>query len=544
MSHRGWVGWVAANKQLAAGIGIAVVLALIGVVAVAAGGGDDDEPDASSQDVNAGDQGTLPSAGEGDATSTTQLGEELPTTVPGGGGPTGGGGGTGVTLPGQTTPSPACTPKDVKATGISKTEVVIGQIVSDVSVLPAQLKPNYEGLQAYVNVVNQAGGVCGRKIRLEYSNDQSNPATHEYQAMSHRVFAFVANSSLIDSLDYESDAPFNPRYKDGDEFVPDVGGLAYSYGRSQSPWHAGAIGSISPALAGGKAFKYAVEKAKADGRPCRKAGVVYLREPTGASEDSAKAGGVTLAADWGGNFGSDGVKYYVANLGDPVVVYEQMVAQMIADGVNCAFTYSDLGSDINLVKAMASRGVWPKDKCTGPQCFGAVYVPFAAYDPKFIRDAGDASRDVFTFLPHIPLNETSSTAMQQYLNALKAVKDAEPSTFSIIGWASGQMFVQALQACGAAPTRNCVMDYLRKLQNFDAGGLQSPITPFRSTRVNCADGCGNFPGKGTYNFKWIFNCNVGVQVQDRNGKRDFYRVNPATQGYDCDELRVVRGKPA
>jgi hypothetical protein len=187
--------------------------------------------------------------------------------------------------------------------------------------------------------------------------------------------------------------------------------------------------------------------------------------------------------------------------------------------------------------------VWPKDKCTGPQCFSTVYVPFAAYDPKFIRDGGDGSKDVITFIPHIPLNETSSAPMQQYLNALKTVKGAEPSTFSLIGWSAGQMFVQALQACGGAPTRSCVMDYLRKLENFDAAGLQGAVTPFRSTRVDCSGGCGSFPGRGTYNFKWNFNCTVGLQVLDRGGKRDFFRVNPA-QAYACDSVRVVRGKPA
>jgi ABC-type branched-subunit amino acid transport system substrate-binding protein len=531
---------VAANKQLAAGIGIAVVLALIGVVAVAGGAGDDDK-DKSAVNVDAGqDNGGLPSPGDTVETTTTVAGQQ---PVAGQATTTTAAGTKSVTLPGQSAPAPPCTPKDVKQTGISKSEVVIGQIVSDVSVLPAQLYPNYEGLQAYVNVVNQAGGVCGRKLRIEYSNDQSNPATHDYQSMTHKVFAFVGNSSLMDNTDYQTDAPFNPLYQDNGEYVPDVGGLAYSYGRSQSQWFAGNLGSLSPSLTGGAAIKWIVDKAKADNHPCKNAGVVYLREPTGASEDQGKIGVAALAADWGGGFGADHVKTYVANLADPVVVYEQMVTQMVTEGVNCVFTYDDLGSNINLVKAMVNRGVWPKDKCSGPQCMSSVYVPFAAYDPKFIRDAGDGAKDVITFIPHIPLNETSSAPMQQYLNALKSVKGAEPSTFSLIGWSAGQMFVQALQSCGAAPTRKCVMDYLRNLKDYDAAGLQGPVTPFRSTRVDCSGGCGNFGGHGTYNFKWIFPCNVGLQVQDRNGKRDFYRVNPAS-GYACDELRVARGKAA
>ena len=63
--------------------------------------------------------------------------------------------------------------------------------------------------------------------------------------MVHQVFAFVANSSLIDSSDYQSDAPFNPTSTDNGQYVPDIGGLAYSYGRNQSPWFAGTSGGVT-----------------------------------------------------------------------------------------------------------------------------------------------------------------------------------------------------------------------------------------------------------------------------------------------------------
>ena len=544
MSQRGWVGWVAANRVTSAGVAIASVVALLGIGIVASRSDDDETTDSLAVDT-----GQVESTAPGSDGSVATTPGDPTVTTPGAPAPdTGGGGGGGEAapsrpLPGRTTPPPPCSPKDVDETGISKDEVVIGQIVSDVSVLPAQLYPVHEGVQAYINLVNANGGVCGRKIRIEYSNDGSNPATHDYEAMARQVFAFVGNASLIDQLDYGDDAPFEPRFKDGDQFVPDIGGLAFSYNRSQSDWHAGSFGSVSPSLVGGGQYRYMIEKSAAEGRPCREAGVVYLREPNGASEDQGRLGGAALAADWGGNFGSDKVHYYVANLGDPVVVYQQMAAQMVADNVNCVFTYSDLGSNVNLVQGMANQGVWPYDKCSGTQCIVLVSMPFAAYDPKFIRDAGDASRLVNTYIPHIPLNETGSPAMQQYINALKTVRGAEPSTFGIIGYVAAQMFATSLEACGAAPTRNCVMEAARSIKDFDAGGLIGPITPFRRTKVNCSDGCGNFRGRGTYNFKHIFVCATTMQVLDRDGRRDFYRINPA-QGYACDTLRVVRGKPA
>jgi hypothetical protein len=434
---------------------------------------------------------------------------------------------------------PPCAPdKSYKATGIDNGSIRIGQIISDVSILPAQFKPMKEGLEAYVKLINAAGGVCGRKLEIDYENDNANPSTHNYEAMSHRVFGFVSNGSLMDNLDYEGGPPFNPRFKDNGEFLPDVGGLALSYPRAQSLWYAGVIGSISPVLVGGGQVRYYLERAKTEGFPCSKAGIVYLREPTGASGDQGALGKVALEAPWGGNLGKGNAILYQRDLVDPVPVYEAMVTQMISEGVRCVFTYADLGSNINLVKAMNNRGVWPpRPNC--PTCFGIVYVPFAAYDPKFIRDGGPAAQSVNTFLPHVPLNETSLPAMQVYLKALAQVPNSGPSTFSLMAFTSGQMFVEAVAQCGSKPTRVCVMEQLRAVKEFTAGGLLGGATPFKTTRARCNGDCGSFSGNATWDWKWIANCTVSVRVRGN----DWIRDNPA-QGYACDQLQVARGTPA
>jgi len=403
--------------------------------------------------------------------------------------------------------------------------------------LPQQLRPAHEGLKAYVDLVNASGGVCGRKVILEYRNDNLNVQQHisDYQSLAGQVFAFVANESLLESSDYDQSPPFEPRFTDDGDPVPDVGGLAFSYGRSQSSWHAGVIGSLSPVLVGGGQFRYFAGEAKAAGRPCRKGALVYLREPTGASEDQARLGEVAVRESWGAGLGQGNTALYAANLQDPVPVYQALVQQMIADGMNCAFSYADLGSNVNLVRAMANEGVWPPSRCTrGDACFRIVYVPLAAYDARFIQDAGDAASDVRTFIPHLPVNETGHAAMKTYLAALRtSFPDATPSTFSIIGFTSGQMFVEALQSCGAAPTRACVMMHLRALKDFTSGGMLGGTTPFRTTKVTF----GNF---GTLNWKHIFNHTIALQVTERNGKVDFYRTRPDS-GFFKDTVRVARG---
>jgi hypothetical protein len=160
---------------------------------------------------------------------------------------------------------------------------------------------------------------------------------------------------------------------------------------------------------------------------------------------------------------------------------------------------------------------------------------FSVYDRKFIQDGGEGARMASTFIPHVPLVETGDAAMKVYLDAIKGVSGARPSTFSILGFASGLMFVEALQACPAAPTRACLMNALHKMKDFNAGGLLGGTTPFRTTRAT-------FDRYGTYDWKWIFNRYVIMRVLDRNGKRDFYRISPG-KGYFSNDLHVARGTP-
>jgi hypothetical protein len=431
-----------------------------------------------------------------------------------------------------------CRPGKDNEIGVTSRQITIGQIVTDSNQLPAQFRPANEGLQAFINVFNAAGGLCHRSLRLEYRNDNSLPSEHvsDWQTLADSVFAFVGNESILDFLDYQGSPPFDPTRKGGGSFVPDVGGLSPSYGRGQSNWHAGVVGSLSPVLVEAHPYVFVTRELRGDGTPCRKAGIVYLREPSGASEDQAHLVQVALEAGWGGGLGAGSTQLYAANLEDPEPAYEALVEHMVADGMNCAVSVTDLQSSIELVRAMDARGVWPPETCTrGSACFRFVAVPPTAYDAKFIRDGGEGARDVTTVIPHVPLNDTSNTAVQLYLRALKTVRGAQASTFSVLGFASGLMFAQGLQACPAAPSRVCLMSALRRMKDFTAGGLLGGTTPFRRTRVT-------YSSYGTFDWKWLFNHSVIVRVGDRGGKRDFYRIDPES-GFAVETLKVARGTP-
>jgi substrate-binding family protein len=553
-------------------LALALVIALVGIVVAVNRGGDEGTKVAigeSPSGAPSGEPSVLPSGLE-----TPTFGPTPGATLSPGATPSVGASVPGVTpsvRPGAGPPPTRCSPRQPRAanrqpeTGITNKTISVGQIVSDSANLPAQLKPNYEGLTAYFRKINDAGGVCGRKLQITYRNDQGSGTQHDddYTSLAQSVFAFVANSSIgesIGSRTYADQPPFDPTVRDNrtGEFVPDVGGLAYAYNRGQSRWHAGAVGSISPVLTGGGAYRGMLNIVRSEGRPCRKMGVVYLIEPTFASEDQARLSQPALESSWGGNLGRGNTRLYQASLSQPAEVYRGLVENMIRDGMNCMGTFMDLGSNVNLVIGAAQAGVWPPGRCTRAdktQCFNMVYMPFAGYDPKFIRDvesrAKGASLKVLSFLPHIPMNETGDPALRRYLADLRACKGdkrysqcsaAEPSTFSMIGYVSGIMFVDAVRACGAAPTRRCVMTYLRGLRNFTGGGLLGRISPFKCTRAN--DNARGNRSLGTYCWKWIFTDTITVRVESTKADlSSFRRIRPSS-GYAPDTLRVARGTPA
>jgi hypothetical protein len=528
MVQRNAVAWITENRFLSAGIALIVIAVAVTFALVST-----DDSDLESKLTEPGSQ-TETTERTGEAPGETTVTEEGQTSA---GGEEGNAAAILPGLPGSPS-AKACTARKVNAPGVTDKTITIGQIVTDSNQIPQQLRPAHEGLQAFIDVFNRTGGLCGRELRLEYRNDNLNPATHNQDAreLAGRILAFVGNESLLDFLDYQREPPFDPTVQGGGGFVPDVGGLAFSYGRSQSSWHAGVIGSVSPTLVGGGQYKFFTSEQKAKGTPCRKGGVVYLREPTGASEDQARLGQVSLEESWGGGLGRGNTQLYAANLLDPVPAYEALVDRMVADGMNCAFTYTDIQSSINMAQAMNNRGIWPPDRCDrGNQCFRVFSVVLSVYDRKFIQDAGEGARSVSTFIPHVPLVEVGRPSMKVYLDAIKGVRGARPSTFSILGFASGLMFVQALHPCRQAPTRACLIGSLRKLSNFTAGGLLGGTTPFRTTRAT-------YGSYGTFNWKWIFNRYIVMRVLDRNGKRDFYRVEPR-DGFFESQLRIARGSP-
>jgi len=60
-----------------------------------------------------------------------------------------------------------------------------------------------------------------------------------------------------------------------------------------------------------------------------------------------------------------------------------------------------------------------------------------------------------------------------------------PDLYTLYGWASAQLFVQALQAAGKNPTRGELLSQLQKITSFSASNLIGSSNPAKKLPPNC-----------------------------------------------------------
>ena len=69
----------------------------------------------------------------------------------------------------------ACAPAAQPATGGGGAPIKIGAIYSTTGPVAGLGQDEYDGAQVFVEEINAAGGILGRKIELVFGNDESKP---------------------------------------------------------------------------------------------------------------------------------------------------------------------------------------------------------------------------------------------------------------------------------------------------------------------------------------------------------------------------------
>lgn len=450
----------------------------------------------------------------------------LGSAAPQGTGTGGAGGSLGVFGP------KGCVPVATGAPGVTSTTITVGTIVARSGPLPGQFYQMTQAVSSYFSMVNDAGGVCGRKLRLIVQDDGLNADKHLQAAKKlvedDDVFAIVGMLSAVDK------ASAGYLCAKG---VPDVGGFALSYNRAigtDCPKGAPAVywspmGGLSPKLIGDGQY-FQIVKTESLER-----GAVLYHSTLDISKDQG------LAQQWALNhaycrfkehpsdpqscdvtvrnqrktFVPDAQTYDV----NPVVPgssYDPLVQRMISAGVDSLWSSMEINSNIKLLQAVnRNRALWRQKIGRDP----AVYFQLSAYDPKLIAEAKSLALNSYVLIPHLPFTERQHPELARYLSMLSRYQPgAQPSSFGAQGWAGAKLFVDALALAGATLTRPALRQALDSFTSYTAAGLVGPLTP--RERV-------------------IFNCWVLLKVESRDGVLDFWRWFPQ-KDFFCNKLYTWR----
>ncbi|HVL89379.1 MAG TPA: ABC transporter substrate-binding protein [Actinomycetota bacterium] len=425
--------------------------------------------------------------------------------------------------------------------GVTDSEIKVGTIVARSGPLPGSFYPMTQAIAAYFKKVNDAGGICGRTLRLIVQDDRLNADAHLTAAKklveSDKVFAIVG---MLTAVDKASAAYLCARG------VPDVGGFALSYNRAQGedcpagkpPVYWSPLGGLTRATIGDHAY-YTIQAAEKLGGAGRRGAVMYH-----STLDISKDQG--LAQQWAVNHAwcrlykhasatdataspcdvvaSRQDKTYVPDdqLYDvnPVATdaaYDPLVQRMISANVDAVYSSMEINSNIKLLRSMGRyKSAWRQRLGRDP----VVYFQLSAYDPKLLAEAAAQALGSYLWIPHVPFTEPQHSVMGDYLSTLaKFFPTAEATSFGAQGWAGAAMFVEAVARAGANLTRESLRAALDSISGYTAGGFVGSLTPRERT---------------------IFHCGVVVRVESRSGRTDFYRWRPERDGFLCTTLKRWR----
>ncbi|MGW6913792.1 ABC transporter substrate-binding protein [Kitasatospora sp. NPDC054939] len=349
-------------------------------------------------------------------------------------------------------------------TGVTATEIRIGMVTSLTSPVGSEVfsGPRY-GALAFFRSLNERGGLHGRTVKVVTCDDGGSGIGN--QDCVHRlidrdqVFALVSGSSL----DYAG-APFV-----SGRGVPDVGGqpIGTAYDRwphlyaihgSSAPRDGHAVGWNGTLYQSTEVFRFFKERLGA-----RSAAVVaYNQADSARYADQLRAG-----------LEAEGYRVLVQTVDFALPNFQAVAAAVRADGSQLLFDAMDTRGNAALCRALDEAGVrlaakvtnvqnWSagvgRDYQTSPVCRSSLWATSATLNYE------DADR--------YPAVREFRTAMAQWY------PDREPllSAWELEGWAGAQWLTDALDSCGAEPTRACVERFLNRPEPYDAHGLILPAS--------------------------------------------------------------------
>ena len=358
-------------------------------------------------------------------------------------------------------PAPArVTPAEDSAdSGVTPTSVTVANVSTVTGPVPGLFEGAPTGTRAYFAYVNSTGGVYGRRLDVQAMDDgfsglQNGSETRNAESAD---FAMVGNFSLEDSYGCSTLAD-DPAFPDVSVTLdPTTNALPNVY--SAQPLALGmGLGML-------EYFRHHFPKAT-------RLGTVVTTTPTAVAQWDGEVAalhhaGFTIA--------------YQQKVGPLTSTFTTEVIKMRDAGVNFVYLVAmDWQVAAILTQEMAQQDWHPTVVLSG----GPIYAD------QFITRAGAAAADGDWLgqVQSLYLGQDAKVipADAEFLKWVQKVNPGwTPDMYTLYGWISAQLFVQALRAAGPHPTRGSVLAQLGKVTSFDASGLIAPNDPAGKRPSTC-----------------------------------------------------------
>ena len=367
----------------------------------------------------------------------------------------------------QSTPStcpvtaPATSAQNASTTGITSNSVTVGNVSIISGPVPGLFQGASVGVKAYFDYINTTkGGVYGRKLVVDAKDDAfsgSQNQTETADAVASE-FGLVGSFSLFDGYGCKALA--------ADPAVPNVSVTLDNSAQSLPDTF-----SADPTVLGASLgpFQYYKKHFPKD--------TTIGAITSDVASARAQIQGQLLAAE------SLGYKVAYSDYINPLQSdFTTDVINMRNKGVNAVDLTGVDWQDAAIFVQNATTQNWHP---------GLIFSGGPVYADQFISHAGGpavANGIMIGQVFPLYLGEDASQlpADKLFLQYIKKVNSSwVPDLYTLFGWASANLFVQALQAAGPHPTRGAVIAQLKKITNFDANGMVSPVNPAQKKPSGC-----------------------------------------------------------
>jgi ABC-type branched-subunit amino acid transport system substrate-binding protein len=368
--------------------------------------------------------------------------------------------------------------------GVTPNSVTVSNISILTGPVPGLFAGAFNGTDAFFAYQNSQGGVYGRQLKALPRDDQFDCGQDKTITETDipKVFAFVGGFTLFDNCGAQA-LSANPG-------VPDIHNAL-----SIDAAHLANNFSPQPLRTGAATGPFNYFKAK---------------QPGAVGATGSLVGDVQSAKDsW------VGIKKTMEDTGYKFV-YDQLYSPTQTDFTADIVRMREAGVKTLVLVAADVKGIARIAQQAKQQNFrpDLTILGASAYDPQLIPlGTSDALESMHIYLPtamYLGEDRGANKEVDLFLSWLKKTHpDANPDLFTVYGWLSARLFVQALQAAGPQAKRATLMAALKNIHQFDSNGLLQPGDP-----------AGKNPG----------NCYVIADI--KGGK--FVRAPDSASGYRCD----------